>query len=108
MWHKREGMALWRGSTPGAAWRRQRWMILLLLIPGLLLAGCGPDSADPGQQRSPLPTASEEGNSRVSVLSTPTEPLDRMTPLPSAADPLRQQLAILHTNDNWGETEPCG
>jgi hypothetical protein len=28
----------------------------------------------------------------------------------SAADltPLPLELVVLHTNDNWGETEPCG
>ena len=53
---------------------------LALLLLALLVAGCGraPAGADP-QVDSPM------GLTRA--------PLD---------------LVVLHTNDNWGETEPCG
>jgi len=57
---------------------------LAVLLAGLLLAACG--GGAPG---SALLSAS------------PTEPT-------SNDNRDAMQLVILHTNDNWGETEPCG
>jgi len=67
----------------------------LLLAIGLLLGGCITDSGHE-LQVSPL--------SQVSPLTVAT-----LTPTPaSTPTPAPIQLVVLHTNDNWGETEPCG
>lgn len=112
-------MILERGRNPRSAWRWQRGVIFLLLIPSLLLAGCGADLPESGTQLSPL--ATEQGEASVSVLPTATLPLPTDTPVPPTDTPLPPtdtpvpptarpdvHLALLHTNDNWGETEPCG
>lgn len=68
-------------------------LFLLLLFP--LVVSCGTAIPDPGADvvgASPLATAT----------SVPTS---IPTPVPTRAP---SQLVILHTNDNWGETEPCG
>ncbi len=36
---------------------------------------------------------------------TPPAPGTRQ---PKSAHPAPQALVVLHTNDNWGEVEPCG
>lgn len=61
----------------------------------LLLAGCsathGAEStllASPLSTPIPIPTATQQ------VVASPT-----LGPV---------MLVVLHTNDNWGETEPCG
>lgn len=88
----------------------------MLTLAGLVVAGCG---------ASLIPTAEEQSDdhqaSPLSPLSTasPLSPLSTASPLPmvtetpalasipvSTAEPL--ELIVLHTNDNWGETEPCG
>lgn len=41
--------------------------------------------------------------------STEVSPLPTASPGPAqdaAGEPI--ELTVLHTNDNWGETEPCG
>lgn len=72
-----------------------------------LVAGCGTP-----QSSSLLPVP---GISPVSPLPTPTlfllepTPTSALTPTPKPgpqAEPIR--LVVLHTNDNWGETAPCG
>ena len=85
-----------------------------LLILCLVTASCGwqtlPESPEkapdleadtsPLVQQSPLATALPES------LPPPTTEI-----LPTEASPQGQAalpLVILHTNDNWGETEPCG
>jgi hypothetical protein len=86
----------------------------MLLIGGLLLAACGGETpqpearptaeaqptAGPGLQTSPLTTPGEDVG--LSVLPTPTA-----TPS-STAGRSAIEVVLLHTNDNWGETEPCG
>jgi hypothetical protein len=77
--------------------------MFLLLLLCVLAAGCGP--------AAPVvdgPYAASESTPKTSPLAGPF-------PLPSpsviselAATPLPSQLLVLHTNDNWGETEPCG
>ena len=48
------------------------------------------------------PEAIPSATAPVVPTETPTD-----TPEPTAT-PTPLQLVILHTNDNWGETEPCG
>ncbi len=91
----------------------------------LLVAGCGAGAsqivstatlpADAVTQAPPFATspAPESGPTRElasSPLPTPEPTAGEATsPLPTAGaarEPL--QLVVLHSNDNWGETEPCG
>ena len=76
-----------------------------LLLLGLALAACG--APVPTADSPSAPTAGSPPTPvAASPLPTPTEP-PTVAPLPSpTAAPF--QLVILHTNDNWGETEPCG
>ena len=72
--------------------------VLCLLVASLVVASCGSGTplselqVSPLSQSSPLPT-------------TTASPTDTPTPVPT---PEPRQLVVLHTNDNWGETEPCG
>lgn len=112
---------MFRGATGGQkARRRLGWTLIALLVPGLLLSGCAQNAA--GRQQQILPLATEQA--RDGYLSTlPTAEVSLPSPLaspspvevlpsPSASplpvDMLPSQLVVLHTNDNWGETEPCG
>lgn len=95
-----------------------RAIVVLVWLSLLLLVGCGAeDTPEPGLQRSPLATGEEGGGApvlptEVSPLPTPmaspsaTPPATPTPPPPAAMAPL--PLLVLHTNDNWGETEPCG
>ena len=57
---------------------------ITLLVLGLLVAGCG---------RAPAAMYTEP--------VSPVNPAATLTPSPL-------DLVVLHTNDKWGETEPCG
>jgi hypothetical protein len=57
---------------------------ITVLMLGLLVVGCG---------RAP-----------AGVYLQPESPVDPTASL----TPARLDLVVLHTNDNWGETEPCG
>jgi hypothetical protein len=76
--------------------------LVFLSMSLLLLVGCERPTPGAGGEMatgvfsSPL----SAGTSASTPVVKPTA-----TPLPTPA-PLR--LVILHTNDNWGETEPCG
>ena len=81
------------------------WVAILMVL-ALIVVGCGSSQS--------TPDVLETGDSLVSPLS-PISPLaletkaPTPTPVPAPSvdlDPL--QLVVLHTNDNWGETEPCG
>lgn len=63
--------------------KRESLGIAVLLV-GLLLVGCGRAPSGIGSETMSLP--------ELTVHPTPA-PID---------------LVVLHTNDNWGETEPCG
>lgn len=90
---------------------RSKWWIAALLVLSLLLAGC--ETATPGAGLPPSTVAQSVLQSPLAsptvaptlapTLSPTLEPTP--TPAPTAA-PVR--LTVLHTNDNWGETEPCG
>jgi hypothetical protein len=106
--------------------RMMRWGPVWLVAAIMLLAGCT-GSAPTMESEESLPVSALTGGSLTgSPLPTPTGeseeslPLSPLTgialtgsplPTPSAAattlaEPVR--LIVLHTNDNWGETEPCG
>ncbi|MBN1136764.1 MAG: hypothetical protein JXM73_09260 [Anaerolineae bacterium] len=80
---------------------RSKWWIVGLLILGLILAGC--KTATPG---AGLPTSTLAQSVLWSPLPSPTA-VPTPTPVPTLT-PAPIQLTVLHTNDNWGETEPCG
>jgi hypothetical protein len=63
-------------------------------------------SAFAPSQVSPLPTPVLQP-SPSAVVPSQVSPLPTPTPEPAAA-PAPNQLLVLHTNDNWGATEPCG
>ena len=71
-----------------------------LLVLCLVAVGCATDTPGPGSAVSPPQPVLPVATSTVVPTATP-EP----TSTPTAAP---VQLVILHTNDNWGETEPCG
>ena len=75
------------------------WTTVLLL----LLAGCGA-SPTPGGDPTVSPLATPVGIQETSPLPTETA---TALPAPTATPPALS-LLVLHTNDNWGETEPCG
>jgi len=91
-----------------------RWTLgaALLLVLGSILVGCG--SPTPTAQTdlmqsplvadSPLPTPTATKAPSATLVPTFT-PQPTPTPLPT---PAPGQIVVLHTNDNWGETEPCG
>lgn len=74
-------------------------VIIVWLSAGILLAGCGTNGPSTGSLSTAKPSPTPVVPSPVPT-STPaaTEP-----PAPAAIE-----LTILHTNDNWGATEPCG
>jgi hypothetical protein len=88
-----------------------------LLIVGILI-GCGSATPGPDVRVSPEPDAQLSPLAHVSPLATATAMPTKMptetptlqptfTPTPAViAEPM--QLVVFHTNDNWGETEPCG
>ena len=77
-------------------------VLLALLAVALTLAGCGAAA----RQTTHQVAATTPGASATAAAAVPAKaPTD--TPEP-AITPARLQLVILHTNDNWGETEPCG
>ena len=91
---------IFRGLEQGV--RMQRFRLGLLLILGVGLASCGGVVPESGAQ------ASEPGTSvSLPTVTLTPEPTATSTLTPSAT-PGIQDLLVLHTNDNWGETEPCG
>jgi hypothetical protein len=77
----------------------KRWTPRVLFLLALALTSCGSlvPAANP-------PVSTSEG-------SVQTSPLAQLSPLPTPSNEPAQaslELVVLHTNDNWGETEPCG
>ena len=85
-----------------------RFGILLLLMLSLGLVSCRALVHEPSIEASgfrqpvALPT--------VTLTTQPTDTSKAGSSVAHAAlaTPLPAGLLILHTNDNWGETEPCG
>jgi hypothetical protein len=73
--------------------------IVALLILLSLVAGCGGAIPEADSQVSPLAPP---------VTLAPTATLPPTLAPTATLPPVPIQLTILHTNDNWGETEPCG
>lgn len=73
-----------------------RWGGASLLAIGVLLVACcaSTQHVEGILLVSPVATAASQPASVPSAMPTPT------------VGPV--SLVILHTNDNWGETEPCG
>ena len=82
------------------AMSRNRYAFLTawLLVMAMFLGSCATASTESELQGSPL----AHDSPLSSPLATPTTSL---APTRVRA-PL--ELTVLHTNDNWGETEPCG
>jgi hypothetical protein len=109
-----------RGGGPLLAGRRS-WTVWLLVL-SLGLASCGPaQQVEDEAETLPtwtLPTAAAKLTVTASASATalassvPTaapKSTDTPTPVPTATPvPEPVDLVVLHTNDNWGETDPCG
>jgi hypothetical protein len=75
-----------------------------------------PPAASPASttETSPLPTptalpaVAPTSGPDSSPLPTPTAEASTNPASASQAGPSLMSLTVLHTNDNWGETEPCG
>ena len=78
--------------------RGRRLMGLLMIA--LYLAGCGSPAAGAGAEDISPISGLADGSRNRSPLVTPS-PVP-----PETAGSV--ELVVLHTNDNWGETEPCG
>jgi hypothetical protein len=75
--------------------------VSLLILSLVVAAGCGTAASQTDLHRSPVPQRSSVP-AVSSVLPTPTPiPSPTLTPVPL-------HLVMLHTNDNWGEIDPCG
>lgn len=72
---------------------------VLWLTVGVFLAACSSTYQPTGVLSTPAPS------------QTPAIPTRTPTSVPTATQtpaPFPVELVILHTNDNWGATEPCG
>jgi hypothetical protein len=71
-----------------------------LLALCLIAVGCATDTPEAASPISPIQPVSP-------VATCTAVPISASVPTPTpTAEPM--QMVILHTNDNWGETEPCG
>jgi hypothetical protein len=87
--------------------RLRSWLGSLLAL-SLLAAACGTVTPEAGMQTSPLAAASPLPGTAAAPTASPTA-VPTATAIPTATPlPAPAWLVVLHTNDNWGETEPCG
>lgn len=86
--------------------------IIAYLLALLVLAGCGPMPSRPLPLATVSPRSTDASTADIATSPLPTsEPAAGLSisPLPTAgAERELLQLVVLHSNDNWGETEPCG
>lgn len=90
------------------------WLAACLVLL-ILVTGCGASLNESTTLLSPPATASA-APSATSPLAAPTRVLATPTERPTSALPTATvalgveptQAVVLVTNDNWGETEPCG
>jgi 2',3'-cyclic-nucleotide 2'-phosphodiesterase (5'-nucleotidase family) len=104
----KEGVAMPKAliTGKGASSRLGLGMVAVLMFLSLV-AGCGGATPEADSQLSPVADAQTSPLVPTRALA-PTVMLSP-TPVPTATPPAAPvQLTILHTNDNWGETEPCG
>ncbi len=91
----------------------RRWALGGLLI-ALLLGACAPATPDAPSSTLKLPSPAATSRPTEQALVSPPATatlVPTLTPLPTATPrptPSPGQLVVVHTNDNWGETEPCG
>jgi uncharacterized protein YcfL len=79
------------------------WLVCVTVL-SLLVTGCG--TGTPGvevQESLPVMDSSVPSATMAPTMPPTATVAPTTTPLPSPI-----QLVVLHTNDNWGETEPCG
>ena len=82
--------------------RGSKFALLLSLVVSVGLISCAGGFPESGSQ------AQDSGQPIALLTATLTpQPTPTLTAAPSAT-PMPLELLILHTNDNWGETEPCG
>jgi hypothetical protein len=98
----------WGGTRGQKAWGRLGWTLIALLASGLLPCGCAQNATGSQRQIPPLVTGLQAGDGYLSALPTAEAGLPVPSASPSRVEMLPSQLVVLHTNDNWGETEPCG
>jgi hypothetical protein len=87
-----------------------------VLVVGLMVAGCGAVPPEATVQTSPLvdvPSPQAEVPASPGATPLPVPAATTVAPTEHAVATATllagaTQLVILHTNDNWGETEPCG
>lgn len=86
------------------SYRLPRHSVLVLLALCLLTASCG--AVAPGHREpDAVPSAVSDASPLVQPFPLPSAVSGPMSSMPT---PMASQLLVLHTNDNWGETEPCG
>lgn len=99
--------------------RASRWLATLVLIALIALAGCrtptvtAPTPTTIAPTATTVPQATATPTTFVSPLSTPTT---FVSPLPTPTSTSQSgvgtgepiELVILHSNDTWGYTLPCG
>ncbi|MFN2292398.1 MAG: hypothetical protein ACK2UC_14495 [Anaerolineae bacterium] len=78
----------------------------LLAVVGLLLASCG-GTLPATNPEDTLPVSEPAVQSPILSPLSPLSPLTAPTAAPAEVPP-SMELVVLHTNDNWGATEPCG
>ncbi|MFP3896638.1 MAG: hypothetical protein ACLFV5_07375 [Anaerolineales bacterium] len=84
--------------------------LFLVLFSGALVVGCQPTAE---VVSPPATTAAESGDTTTEPAANPTAPtIDDSTATPAAEEASMEgnpfQLTILHTNDTFGEVDPCG
>jgi hypothetical protein len=99
-----------KGWTPA---RLGVWLICVTVL-SVLITGCGTGTPGTGVQESPLvmdssvPSATIAPTQPSTASAAPTLPPTATPTSTASPSPAPLQLVVLHTNDNWGETEPCG